>query len=182
MSTYLYETEDLTITHQTDFRTLTAGLETISEGLLEANEAYQEDRNLLIAQKYEIDAIYTSQIATLREEITGLSSLMNTMKSVTNTEASTSTTFEEAIAEIKEDIAAIEGVGGTLPAAQHTLNYYTKLLESAEKGEYEFAQTAVIAQKDALYNARKAESEALQSLFDAANEKKNQLLAAIAGV
>lgn len=182
MSTYLYETEDLTITHQTDFRTLTASLETISEGLLEANEAYQEARNLLIAQKYEIDAIYTSQIATLTEEITGLTSLMNTMKSVTNTEASTSTTFEAAIAAIKDDIEDIEGVGGTLPAAQHTLNYYTKLLESAEKGEYEFAQAAVIAQKEALYNARKAESEALQALFDAANEKKNQLLAAIAGV
>ena len=183
MSTYLYETEDLTITHQTDFRTLMAGLETISEGLLEANEAYQEARNLLIAQKYEIDAIYTSQIATLREEITGLSSLINTMRDVTIAdEGNSSSSYQEAIAEIKEDIAAIEGVGGTLPAAQHTLNYYTKLLESAEKGEYEFAQTAVIAQKDALYNARKAESEALQSLFDAANEKKNQLLAAIAGV
>lgn len=183
MSTYLYETEDLTITHQTDFRTLMAGLETISEGLLEANEAYQEARNLLIAQKYEIDANYTSQIATLTEEITGLSSLINTMRDVTIAdEGNSSSSYQEAIAEIKEDIAAIEGVGGTLPAAQHTLNYYTKLLESAEKGEYEFAQTAVIAQKDALYNARKAESEALQSLFDAANEKKNQLLAAIAGV
>ena len=183
MSTYLYETEDLTITHQTDFRTLMASLETISEGLLEANEAYQEARNLLIAQKYEIDAIYTSQIATLREEITGLSSLINTMRDVTIADEGNSlSSYQLAIAAIKDDIEDIEGVGGTLPAAQHTLNYYTKLLESAEKGEYEFAQTAVIAKKEALYNARKAESEALQSLFDAANEKKNQLLAAIAGV
>lgn len=183
MSTYLYETEDLTITHQTDFRTLTASLETISEGLLEANEAYQEARNLLIAQKYEIDAIYTSQIATLREEITGLSSLIDTMRDVTIADVGSSlSSYQAAIAKIKEDIEDIEGVDGTLLAAQHTLNYYTKLLESAEKGEYEFAQAAVIAQKEALYNARKAESEALQALFDAANEKKNQLLAAIAGV
>ena len=88
---------------------------------------------------------------------------------------------EAAIAAIKAQIEAIEGVNGTLLTAQHTLNYYTKLLESVEKGEYEFAQSAIIAEKDAKYNARKAESEALQALFDAANEKKKQLLAAIAG-
>ena len=103
------------------------------------------------------------------------------MERVTTSEAPSGSTFDDAIAAIKGQIEAIEGANDTLLTAQHTLNYYTKLLESVEKGEYEFAQSAIIAEKNALYNARNAESEALQALFDAANEKKKQLLAAIAG-
>lgn len=182
VSAYLYENKNLAVTNQADFRTLYASVETINEELLEASIAHQEAKNVLIAQRYEIEADYEAQIATLNEEIYGLNTLMGIMQRVTNTEAGTSgSTFDDAIAAIKGQIEAIEGVNGTLLTAQHTLNYYTKLLESVEKGEYEFAQSAIIAEKDAKYNARKAESEALQALFDAANEKKKQLLAAIAG-
>ena len=181
VSAYLYENKNLAVTNQADFRTLYASVETINEELLEASIAHQEAKNVLITQKYEITADYAAQTATLDEEIYGLQALMNTMELVTNTEAGTSGTFDAAIAAIKAQINGIEGVNGSLLTAQHTLNYYTKLLESVEKGEYEFAQSAIIAEKDAKYNARKAESEALQALFDAANEKKNQLLAAIAG-
>ena len=181
VSTYLYENKNLAVTNQADFRTLYASVETINEELLEASIEHQEAKNVLIAQKYEIEADYAAQIATLNEEITGLNILINTMKIVTIGEASSGSTFEAAIADIKSQIEAIEGVNGSLLSKQHDLNYYTKLLESVEKGEYEFAQSAIIARKEALYNARKAEAEALQALFDAANEKKNQLLAAIAG-
>ena len=181
VSAYLYENKNLAVTNQADFRTLYASVETINEELLEASIAHQEAKNVLITQKYEITADYAAQTATLDEEIYGLQALMNTMELVTNTEAGNSGTFDAAIAAIKAQINGIEGVNGSLLTAQHTLNYYTKLLESVEKGEYEFAQSAIIAEKDAKYNARKAESEALQALFDAANEKKNQLLAAIAG-
>lgn len=182
VSAYLYENKNLAVTNQADFRTLYASVETINEELLEASIAHQEAKNVLTTQKNEITADYAAQIVTLNEEIIGLQALMNTMELVTNSEAGTSgSTFDDAIAAIKGQIEAIEGVNGTLLTAQHTLNYYTKLLESVEKGEYEFAQSAIIAEKDAKYNARKAESEALQALFDAANEKKKQLLAAIAG-
>ncbi|MBM6962037.1 hypothetical protein H6A61_14475 [Bacteroides caecigallinarum] len=181
VSAYLYENKNLAVTNQADFRTLYASVETINEELLEASIAHQEAKNVLITQRYEITADYAAQTATLDEEIYGLQALMNTMEIVTTSEAPSGSTFDDAIAAIKAQIDGYEGVNGSLVTAQHTLNYYTKLLESVEKGEYEFAQSAIIAEKDALYNARKAESEALQALFDAANEKKNQLLAAIAG-
>lgn len=181
VSAYLYENKNLAVTNQADFRTLYASVETINEELLEASIAHQEAKNVLITQRYEITADYAAQTATLDEEIYGLQALMNTMEIVTTSEAPSGSTFDAAIAAIKAQIDGIEGVNGSLLTAQHTLNYYTKLLESVEKGEYEFAQSAIIAEKDALYNARKAESEALQALFDAANEKKKQLLAAIAG-
>ena len=181
VSAYLYENKNLAVTNQADFRTLYTSVETINEELLEASIAHQEAKNVLNTQKNEIIADYAAQIVTLNEEITGLQALINTMERVTTSEVPSSSTFDDAIAAIKGQIEAIEGVNGTLLTAQHTLNYYTKLLESVEKGEYEFAQSAIIAEKDALYNARKAESEALQALFDAANEKKKQLLAAIAG-
>lgn len=181
VSAYLYENKNLAVTNQADFRTLYASVETINEELLEASIAHQEAKNVLITQRYEITADYAAQTATLDEEIYGLQALMNTMEIVTVSEAPSGSTFDDAIAAIKAQIDGYEGVNGSLVTAQHTLNYYTKLLESVEKGEYEFAQSAIIAEKDALYNARKAESEALQALFDAANEKKNQLLAAIAG-
>ena len=181
VSAYLYENKNLAVTNQADFRTLYTSVETINEELLEASIAHQEAKNVLTTQKNEIIADYAAQIVTLNEEITGLQALMYTMERVTTSEAPSGSTFDDAIAAIKGQIEAIEGVNGTLLTAQHTLNYYTKLLESVEKGEYEFAQSAIIAEKDALYNARKAESEALQALFDAANEKKKQLLAAIAG-
>lgn len=182
VSAYLYENKNLAVTNQADFRTLYASVETINEELLEASIAHQEAKNVLTTQKNEITADYAAQIVTLNEEIIGLQALMNTMELVTNSEAGTSgSAFDVAIAAIKAQIDRIEGVNGSLLTAQHTLNYYTKLLESVEKGEYEFAQSAIIAEKDAKYNARKAESEALQALFDAANEKKKQLLAAIAG-
>lgn len=181
VSAYLYENKNLAVTNQADFRTLYTSVETINEELLEASIAHQEAMNVLITQRYEITADYAAQTATLDEEIYGLQALMNTMEIVTTSEAPSGSTFDAAIAAIKAQIDGIEGVNGSLLTAQHTLNYYTKLLESVEKGEYEFAQSAIIAEKDAKYNARKAESEALQALFDAANEKKKQLLAAIAG-
>lgn len=165
-------------------------MQTTNDDALAKLVAAQQEVNVA---KAKVEEKYAAEKSKLEVQQAGMQDIMDAMAGVV-TDASY-TTYDAAIANIKAQIAAIEGAPsttdpntgsitvatGTLAQAQAQLNMYTKLLAALKDGSYEQEEASAIKLLDAQISSQNDVITVLTALFTKASAQKDALLASLTG-
>lgn len=179
-----------------DWVTLLANIEKVEEAVLAETNALQLEEAALDKVKAEIEAKYAVQEATYQAEAKSYGDILNAMAAaVPDVDGSlgtiTQANYDQAIANLKAEIASYEGASlsetdgkitlGTISQKKQEVALYENLLKGLEDGSYQAEEEILKNYNDALIEAYNMQIEVLQALFDKANAQKDSYMEALTG-
>lgn len=176
-----------------DWVTLLANIEKVEDAVLAETNALQLEEADLEKVKAEIEAKYEVQEATYQAEINSYKGILDAMASavpdVSGLRSITTDNYDQAIANLKAEIAEYEsadlneGTGeitlGTISAKKQEVALYENLLAGLEDESYQTAEEILKDYNDAMIEAYNMKIEVLQVLFDKANAQKDSYMEAL---
>lgn len=179
-----------------DWVTLLANIEKVEEAVLAETNALQLEEAALDKVKAEIEAKYAVQDATYDAEATSYGEILDAMAAAVpdvdnSLGAITQANYDQAIANLKAEIASYEGASlsetdgkitlGTISQKKQEVALYENLLKGLEDGSYQAEEEILKNYNDALIEAYNMQIEVLQALFDKANAQKDSYMEALTG-
>lgn len=179
-----------------DWVTLLANIEKVEEAVLAETNALQLEEAALDKVKAEIEAKYAVQEATYNAEATSYGEILDAMAAAVpyvdnSLGAITQADYDQAIANLKAEIASYEGASlsetdgtitlGTISQKKQEVALYENLLKGLEDGSYQAEEEILKNYNDALIEAYNMQIEVLQALFDKANAQKDSYMEALTG-
>lgn len=199
-ATWLKEDIDNIIAEQPSYKTLADAVQKLYDDNKQVIEKYNADVYAIDNQIADLENAAGIETAKYDVTIQEYTNLQNIMAAFTVSEAGTNnditkTTFEQALKTIKDNIIEIEGgvketgegesvkpeyVKGELAKDDEEIKICQNYLDALTAETYPTLQDATVAYYEAKIEAQKLLVEALQVQFNAADEKRQQLIDAIA--
>lgn len=179
-----YEMLNTKLTNKTVWDALYATVSTLKEGI---DKAINENSiAMAAAQKLsdEVTEKYAAKNAEYDVQLAGLQNILEIMWKAIDPNATFEGAYDAAMAQLKRNIAAIEGATGSngiyqpgsLLLAQTELKTLQNFLAALKSGDYKPALDAQIKQKEAEIAAQNTVIEVLNVIFKEATAKKDQLI------
>lgn len=176
-----------------DWVTLLANIEKVEDAVLAETNALQLEEADLEKVKAEIEAKYKVQEATYQAEINSYKGILDAMVAavpdVSGLGSITTANYDQAIANLKAEIAEYESADlnedtgeitlGTISAKKQEVALYENLLAGLEDESYQTAEEILKDYNDAMIEAYNMKIEVLQVLFDKANAQKDSYMEAL---
>lgn len=176
-----------------DWVTLLANIEKVEDAVLAETNALQLEEADLEKVKAEIEAKYEVQEATYQAEINSYKGILDAMVAavpdVSGLGSITTANYDQAIANLKAEIAEYESADlnedtgeitlGTISAKKQEVALYENLLAGLEDESYQTAEEILKDYNDAMIEAYNMKIEVLQVLFDKANAQKDSYMEAL---